>query len=141
MGRSAMGGVKGWRLRHAAAVVVAAFLAFSAVAEDMAEVTEVIEADADGAGHDFSVIPGFAPMMLGGATEVENKSKDGCANLCMEESKCHSFSYRLKTKTCIWFMSSLIFDPDWVLASKTKYAKDKMFRRMAGLTYRTAGQT
>merc|ERR1711959_639808 len=138
MGSHQMSGTGGgWMLRHAAVVVFVVFLSFSAVAEDAAEVSEVFDAEiaADSEGTKrFSKIPGLSGF-TDGATVVPNKSRDGCANVCAGEKKCRSFAYRMESKSCIWFLSSMIYDPDFVYGTKTKFSKNHHFRKTTGMTY------
>merc|ERR1711871_247815 len=88
----------------------------------------------------YRPIPGFA--MRSGATAIKQATKMQCEKKCTSEKDCRSFSYRMSDRTCIWSLSSLSFDPDFMFAVKSSnpYARNK-FREFDGMVYRTQGWT
>merc|ERR1711871_431384 len=144
-------------LRHAAVVVAAVYLSFAAVTEGEMEDASVMEdvtlvsqmqemlgedngPPAEGERDAFNEIQGFS--MRAGATVLKGKSMAACENVCLQEAECRSFSYRLKDEECIWSTASLVFDPDFMFASKSENpAAHKKYRVFAGMSYRTQGWT
>merc|ERR1712072_365842 len=94
---------------------------------------------AEGSDNAFSEIAGFS--LRTGATVLKNKSKPACENLCLKEPKCRSFSYRKNDKLCIWSISSLIFDPDFIFAAKTSLSKRRAYRKFSGMAVDPQGWT
>merc|ERR1719502_402096 len=88
----------------------------------------------------YRPIPGFA--MRSGATVIKQATKMQCEKKCTSEKDCRSFSYRMSDRTCIWSLSSLSFDPDFMFAVKSSNpnARSK-FREFDGMVYRTQGWT
>ena len=88
----------------------------------------------------YRPIPGFA--MWSGATVIKQATKMQCEKKCTSEKNCRSFSYRMSDRTCIWSLSSLSFDPDFMFAVKSSNpnARSK-FREFDGMVYRTQGWT
>merc|ERR1711981_130491 len=127
------------RLRGVALVVACIYISFavSTEVEEMVEDTVVLRPTSEKKA--FNEVEGFA--MRSGATTHPNKSLPHCENLCLKEKECRSFSYRLKDKMCIISTSSLTFDPDFMFASKTGNSKNHMWRKFAGMSYRTQGWT
>ena len=67
----------------------------------------------------YRPIPGFA--MRSGATVIKQATKMQCEKKCTSEKDCRSFSYRMSDRTCIWSLSSLSFDPDFMFGVNPFY--------------------
>merc|ERR1719502_286773 len=95
---------------------------------------------AEGFNGAYRPIPGFA--MRAGATVIKQATKMQCENKCTSEKDCRSFSYRMSDRTCIWSLSSLSFDPDFMFGVKSSNpnARSK-FREFDGMFYRSQGWT
>lgn len=56
----------------------------------------------------YQVIPNFVYSHKAKKANVENR--EGCENVCDEQSDCHSFSYNAGMRTCMWSTKHLKFD-------------------------------
>lgn len=49
---------------------------------------------------------------------IEDKSRSECELVCSTYSACQSYSYNKETRTCIWSMSRIKYDPDYTMWAK-----------------------
>jgi len=69
-------------------------------------------------GVSYSAVPGYKYTYL--SRMVENKSRASCENVCNSYTACKSFSYNEETRTCIWSMSAIKYNPNFNLFAKNE---------------------
>jgi len=67
-------------------------------------------------GVSYNAIPGYKYSYLG--RTMHGKSRASCESLCNTYGACKSYSYNDKTRTCVWSMSQLKYDPDFRMYAK-----------------------
>lgn len=87
---------------------------------------------------DYRLIP-FFKFMAGSKTIKTLRKRAQCQEVCDRQMKCKSYSWSSQTKTCVWSVDSVVFDPHFSLHFKATVSTDgdprQKWRSFHGVKY------